>query len=379
MTNVRPYDASEIKHFVDSLIRPVAGVCDEEEIMPVETIRSLASYGYLSATFPRKYGGLEWNPVEYGLLTESIARACSSVRTLLTIQTSLIGESLLRFGNERQKEMWLPAIARGDCLGAFALSEPGAGTNPQELAAAYRLEHNRYILTGVKKWISFGHIADFFIVIAKGDGGQMSAFIVERGRQGLTTCPLPAMIGARGTHIAEVSLEEVEIPRENLIAREGSGFSYVANTALDHGRYSVAWSALGIAHEALDVMSGYAKERKQLGGELGQIPSVKALIGDTVTQVHAARSLCLRAGELRKIGDEQALIETTIAKYFASKTAVQAALDAIQVLGANGCISGSPAERLLREAKILEIIEGTSQVQQQLIGDFGLRHYPIID
>ncbi len=375
MTVIRPYNVHEIKHFVDSVIRPAAARCDEEGVMPPEIIEALASNGYLSATFPRQYGGLEWSPVEYGMLTEQIGKACSSARTLLTIQTSLVGESLLRFGSERMKEQWLPAIAKGERLGAFALSEPGAGTNPQELSASYRLDHESYILTGVKKWISFGEIADFFIVIAKDAGGKMSAFIIERGRQGLSTHPIGRMIGARGTHIAEVRLEEVVIPKENLLAIEGGGFSYVVNKALDHGRYSVAWSALAIAQEALDVMSSYAKERKQLGGELGQIPSVKAIIGDTVTQVHAARSLCLRAGQLRQERDEQAIIETTIAKYFASKTAVQAALDAIQVLGASGCRSGNTAERLLREAKILEIIEGTSQVQQQLIGDFGLNEY----
>jgi alkylation response protein AidB-like acyl-CoA dehydrogenase len=375
MTLIRSYDTQEIKQFVDSVIRPATAYCDEKGFMPPETVASLASNGYLSATFPRQFGGLEWGPVEYGMLTEQIGKACSSARTLLTIQTSLVGESLLRFGSGRQKEQWLPAIAKGKSLGAFALSEPGAGTNPQELTTTYRLDQDSYILTGVKKWISFGDIADFFIVIAKDSDGKMSAFIVERGRKGLSTCPIGNMIGARGTHIAEVRLDEVVIPRENLLAKEGAGFSYVVNTALDHGRYSVAWSALAIAQEALDVMTGYAKERKQLGNELGQIPSVKAIIGDTVTQVHAARALCQRVGQLRQARDEQAFIETTIAKYFASKTAVQAALDAIQVLGANGCRSGNTAERLLREAKILEIIEGTSQVQQQLIGDFGLNTY----
>jgi alkylation response protein AidB-like acyl-CoA dehydrogenase len=364
----------EARQFADQEIRPNAAKFDEGQALPRDLIAKMAGRGYLAASFPIKYGGLELDPVYYGLLTEEIGKACCSTRALLTVQTSLVGETLLRWGTEQQKETWLPLIAAGKKIGAFALSEPETGSDAKNIRTRYSLKGDRYYVSGRKKWISFGEIADFYIVIAA-SGPEISAFLIEREREGVKPTPIKGMLASRATHIASIEFENVEVPAENVIGRPGGGFSYIVNTALDQGRYSIAWAGVAVGQEALEAMVRYARHRTQFGKKICNHQLVQGMIGDAVTKVHAARALCLRAGELRKAGDFGAITETTIAKYFSSKAALEVATDAVQVHGANGCRSGSPVERLFREAKLLEIIEGTSQIQQVLIAGFGLRKY----
>jgi len=175
--------------------------------------------------------------------------------------------------------------------------------------------------------------------------------------------------------VAEIRLENVEVPAENLVGKEGGGYTYIVNTALDHGRYSIAWAGVAIAQEAVDNMVKYARSRSQFGKKLHQFSLIQALIGNAVTKVHAARALCLKAGALRAANDDDAMIETNIAKYFSSKIAMEVTIDAVQLHGGNGCCNEYPVERLFREAKILEIIEGTSQVQQEIIAKYALTKY----
>ncbi len=205
--------------------------------------------------------------------------------------------------------------------------------------------------------------------------GQRTAFVVEREFDGLKTSRMKGLLARRASHVAEIELNDVYVPNENIIGRPGSGFPYVVGTALDHGRYGVAWSGVAVAQEALDAMVTYARKRRQFGKRICEFQLVQGIIGDAVAKTHAARALCVRAGELRRQGDSNAIMETTIAKHFASKVAMEVATDAVQVHGGNGCSSCYPVERLFREAKVLEIIEGTSQIQQQLIAKYGLRQY----
>ncbi|OYD09086.1 acyl-CoA dehydrogenase family protein [Paludifilum halophilum] len=360
--------------FADREIRPFAADFDERGQLSKDLIGKMAERGYLSASFPERYGGLALDPVHYGLFTEVIGKACCNVRTLITVNTSLIGETLLRYGTEEQKNEWLPKIASGEKVGAFALSEPLVGSDAKNVQTAYRREGNKYVLNGKKKWISFGDLADFFIVIA-GDRGQVTAFLVERTQGDITSTPIQGMMANRASHIAEIEFKNVEVPAENVLGPVGGGFAYIVSTALDHGRYSIAWAGVAIAQEAVNAMVAYARTRSQFGERLHQHQLIKGMIGDSITQLHAARALCRKAGELRRDRDAEAVIETSIAKYFASKAAMQLATDNVQIHGGNGISNQYPAERLFREAKVLEIIEGTSQLQQQMISDYGLQKY----
>ncbi len=364
----------EAREFASNEIRPFAGEFEENGGIPRELINKMAKRGYLAASFPEKYGGLALNPVDYGFFTEEIGKACASTRSILTVHTSLVGETILRWGNEQQKDYWLPLMAKGEKLAAFALSEPDVGSNAKGVQTSYVKQGDKYILNGRKKWITLGGIADVFIVIAS-EQGKITAFIVERSFPGVSTSLIKGMLSGKASYISEIQLDNVEVPEENVLGKVGNAFEYVVATALDHGRYSIAWAGVGIAQEALDAMVTYSRNRTQFGEKLRSFQLVRGMIGDAVTKIHAARALCIRAGEMRQQRDSDAIVETTIAKYFTSKVAMEVANDAVQIHGGNGCCSDYPVERLFREARVLEIIEGTSQLQQEIIANFGLTKY----
>ncbi len=364
----------QAKSFAAEEIRPNAAKFDENEVLPKSLIKKLAEKKFLSASFPEEYGGLELDPVYYGLFLEEIGKACCSTRTLITVCSSLVGETIVRWGSKEQKNRWLPKMASGEKIGAFALSEPEVGSDARGVRTFYEREGVQFVLNGRKKWISFGAIADFFIVIAAGKQG-ISAFIVEREFKGVITKPIKGLLGCRASHVAEIEFDSVVVPEGHILGKIGSGHDFIVNTALDHGRYCVAWSGVALAQEALEAMVSYARSRSQFGKKIHNYQLIRALIGDAITKTHAARALCLKAGELRKNKDRQAIAETMIAKYFASKVAMDVARDAVQIHGAYGCSRLYPVERLYREAKILEIIEGTSQIHQELIANYGLRKY----
>jgi alkylation response protein AidB-like acyl-CoA dehydrogenase len=364
----------EARKFADEILRPRAGEFDREERLPKDIIDEMAERKFLLASLPEAYGGLGLDPVYYGFLTEVIGKACCSTRGLITVQSSLVGETLLRWGTEEQKNRWLLPISKGEMLGAFALSEPGVGSDARGVQTSYQIDGRDYVLNGRKKWISFGGIAEFFIVIASCES-EITAFIIERNRPGVSTIPINGLLANRAIHLAEIKLKDVRIPEHNVLGKSGSGFSFIVATALDHGRYSIAWAGVAIAQEALDCMATYARKRKQFGRKIGEHQLIQRMICNAVTNTHAARALCIKAGELRAQGDIHAASETTIAKYFASKIAMKIASDAVQVHGGIGCSNRYPVERLFREAKLLEIIEGTSQIHQQIIARYGLRKY----
>jgi len=364
----------EARCFADDYLRPRAGNFDREERLPKEIIDEMARRKYLLPSLPEAFGGLGLNPVFYGLFTEEIGKACCSTRGLITVQCSLIGESLLKWGSKEQKLNWLSAISAGEKIGAFAITEPDVGTDARGVQTIYQKKGNEYLINGRKKWISFAEIADFFVVIAA-FGSEISAFMVERDRAGITILPQKGLLANRASHIAEIEFQNVRIPVKNIIARPGSGFSFVAGTALDHGRYSIAWAGVAIAQEALDCMARYALRRNQFGRKIAEFQLVQRMIGRAVANTHAARALCLKVGEMRIRNEKDSAAETSIAKYFTSKVAMEVSTDAVQVHGGNGCGNSYPVERLFRESKVLEIIEGTSQIQQQIIAKYGLRKY----
>jgi len=364
----------EVRCFANDYLRPRAGDFDREECLPKEIIEEMAKKKYLLPSLPESFGGLGLDPLYYGLFTEEIGKACCSTRGLITVQCSLIGESLLKWGSKEQKMNWLPAISNGEKIGAFAITEPNVGTDVRGIQTIYQKKGDEYVINGRKKWISFAEIADFFVVIAV-SGSEISAFVVERDRSGITIVPQKGLLANRASHIAEIEFQNVRIPVKNIIARPGSGFTFVAGTALDHGRYSIAWAGVAIAQEALDCMARYALGRNQFGQKIAEFQMVQRMIGKAVANTHAARALCLKVGEMRIRNEKDAAAETSIAKYFTSKVAMEVSTDAVQVHGGNGCWNAYPVERLFRESKVLEIIEGTSQIQQQIIAKYGLRKY----
>ncbi|MGA1870048.1 MAG: acyl-CoA dehydrogenase family protein [bacterium] len=364
----------QAKEFADKNIRPFAAQFELEEKIPPSLIKKMAERGYLAAPFPKEYCGLGLNPVSYGIFTEEIGKADSCTRVLLTVHTSLVGETLLRWGSEEQKKKYIPSMAKGETIAAFGLTEPEVGSDAGNIQTSYYKKNDKFIINGRKKWISLGDIADLILVAASNDG-KVSTFLVERKFGGVTTKPIKGLLAGKATHIAEIGLNNVEVPEENLLGKLGEGFAYIINTALDYGRYSIAWAGVAIAQAAIEQMVTYARTRSQFGKKLCNFQLIQGIIADAITKVHAARALCLRAGQLRENKDKDAIMETTIAKYFTSKIAMQVTTEAVQVLGGNGCYNKYPVERLFREAKVLEIIEGTSQIQQEIISRYGLRKY----
>lgn len=364
---------NEVSHFANEEIRPFAKTFDEQGELPDELIQKMATNRYLCASLPTEYGGLGLDPITFGLFTQEIGKACCNTRTLVTVQ-AMVGESLVRFGTIEQKEFWLPCLAKGEKLIAFALTEPFIGSDAKNVETSYVKQGDNYILNGRKKWISFGDRADIFLVIAN-HKGTSSAFLVERDMLGFSTTRMKGLLASRASYLAEIELSNVEVPSKNLLGKEGTGFTYVVSNALDHGRYSIAWAAVAVAQEAVDLMVTYARGRKQGGRHIYSYQLVQGIIADAVTNIHAARALCLKAGEMRIEKHPDAIIETNIAKYFSSKVAMKVATDCMQILGGNAFSNDYAAERLFREAKVFEVIEGTSQLQQEIIANYGLRAY----
>ena len=350
------------REFADAQIVPYANAWDRAEVMPAEIVRQFADKGYLGAVLPSDRGGAGFSMIEFGLLNEELGRACSSIRSLLTVH-SMVALTIWRWGTEAQKAQWLEKLGRGQAIAAFALTEPEVGSDAREIKTTAVASGDDFLLSGHKKWITFAQIADLFLVFANSQRGPC-AFVLERNTPGLVISPIQGMLGTRASMMAELHLEQCRIPRQNMIGAPGFGLSYIASSALDCGRYSVAWGCVGIAQACLESCLQYTGQRKQFGALLRDHQLIQRMIAQMVVGVKAARLLCYNAGQLKDSGDPTSMIETSIAKYFACRTAAEIARDAVQIHGANGCSSEYPAERFYRDAKIMEIIEGSNEIQE---------------
>ncbi len=360
----------EFKRFAASEIAPFADDFDRDEALPPEVIAKLAARGYLASMLPAQWGGKALDMISYGLLHENLGAACSSVRSLLTVH-DMVAAAILRWGTAQQRESYLPQLARGHLLAAFAISEPEVGSDAAKVeTTATRTNDGTYRLDGKKKWVSFGQIADLFLVLAQCDG-KPTTFLVERTRAGFSTKPIRGLLGTRAAMLAELTFDACEIPAENLLGRVGFGILSAVSTGLGLGRYSVAWGCVGIAAACLDACMRYTATRKQGGVLLKDHQLIQEMLTDMVTNLKAARLLCCQAGYYKGANDPREVSETFTAKYFASRAATQAALNAVQIHGAIGCSSESPVQRYLRDAKVMEIIEGSTQIQQITIAGFG--------
>jgi alkylation response protein AidB-like acyl-CoA dehydrogenase len=353
---------ASFREFARKHIEPHAEDWDRAGALPADLVAAFAAQGYLGALVPARHGGTAFDAVSFGLLNEEIGAACSSVRSMLTVH-SMVAHAVARWGSEDLQERWLPRLADGSAVGAFALTEAGSGSDAANLAAEAVADGDGYRLTGTKQWITYGQRADVFLVFARCQGGP-AAFLVERRAPGLAVEPVHGLLGTRASMVAEVRLDEVPVPAEALVGRPGFGIAAVATSALDIGRYSVAWGCVGILAAALRVSLAQAGERVRFGAPIADRQLVQRMLAEMSTGLAAARLLCLEAGRLKDAGDPGTINATWSAKYFASCRAFQAAADAVQIAGAAGCADGHPAQRLLRDAKVMEIIEGSTQLQQ---------------
>ncbi|MFN7571009.1 MAG: acyl-CoA dehydrogenase family protein [Betaproteobacteria bacterium] len=376
MTPVQPLHplVEQARRFAQEVLRPRAAEFDRSCAVPHEIIEAMAAQGFLGCVLPPQFGGAGIDMRSYGELTVEIGKGCSSTRALLTVHTSLVAETLLRLGSAEQKQRWLPRLARGERIACFALSEPLIGSDAASVRTRYSACDGGFMLSGTKKWITYAAVADLFLVIANGESGP-AAFLVERGTAGLRTERITGLLASRGAHLAQITLEAVPVEANALLGPLGAGFSFVTNQALFHGRYSIAWAGVATAEAALEEMASYARSREQFGRKLRHHQLIKEMIADGVASVHAGRALCERVAALREAGDIEAVNEANIAKYVTSQLATRTAGDAVQLLGANGISEEYAAERLYREAKVLEIIEGSTQIQQLLIAEYGVRRY----
>lgn len=360
---------ANFRAFLDQEIAPYVAQYDQEERLPLETIKKLAEMGYLGAILPKEQGGQGMDAITFGLLCEEIGR-CSAALLSLFAAHGMVAQAILRWGTSSQKARWLPQLARGEVIGAFGLSEPAVGSDAKSIETTATLSEETYTLNGHKKWISLGQIAHLFLIFAQHDG-KPSAFLVEREHAGFSTTPITGLLGFRAAMLAEIHLQNCQISVDNLVGKAGFGFSHVAGSALDYGRYCIGWGCVGLAQACLEACLNYTSERKQFGVHLKGHQLIQQMIADMITDIKAARLLCYHAGYLKDQGEPSLIMETSIAKYFASKMVNKIANDAVQIHGANGCSSEYPVQRYLRDAKIMEIIEGSSQMQQIIIAKYG--------
>lgn len=353
----------------EAFILPAADRIDAEESIPREVIARLAANDWLGAGLPEADGGMD--ALSLGLLCEEVGRVSSSVRSLLTVQ-GMVGQAVARWGSPEQRDRWLLPLRDGRAIGAFALTEPNVGSDARAVETSVRLDGRRLIVQGRKKWISFAQIADVFLIAVQLDG-RPTIIVLERETPGLSIEPIRGMLGDRGAMLAQVVLNECEIHREDILGRVGLGISHVAATALDAGRHSLAWGCVGVARACLEDSMAYASERRQFGVPIGDHQLVRRLLARMHVNLQAARLLCLKAAYRRIAGDPEGISDALAAKYFASQIAYENATNAVQIHGAIGCSRERRVERYLRDAKITELIEGSTQIQELLIGQHILR------
>lgn len=355
------------RYFVNNEILPYVGDYELKECLPKPLVKKIAKEGYLCSMLPSEYGGRGHNNLEIGILNEEFGRGCASARSLLTVH-GMVGISIFRWGTEDQRKYWLPKMTNGDVIGAFALTEPNAGSNSKDISTTARDVGNSYLINGVKKWITMGQIANVFLVFANVDG-QPSAFLVPNDSIGITIVPIKNMLGAKASMLAEIHFNDCLIPKNNILGRVGMGLSQIALSSLDYGRYTIASGCVGSAQACLESSVKYASSREQYGVPIKDHQLIRKMITEMSVNIEAARQLCQRAGKLREDLDPESILATWQAKYYSSTMLQKIVSDAIQIHGANGCTTNYVVERHYRDSKINEVIEGSTQIHEIMIAE----------
>ena len=368
------------RDFAQNEVKPLAQETDETETFPRETVDKLAKYGMLGIPVPREYGGQGCDILTYVLCVEELAKVCGTTAVIVSAHTSLCIDPILTYGTEEQKQKYVPKLATGEWLGAFGLTEPGAGTDAQGQQTKAVLDEatHEWVINGSKCFITNGKEADVYVLIAvtgiiekRGrTQKEISAFIVEKGTPGFTFGTKEKKMGIRGSSTYELIFQDCRIPEENMLGKQGKGFA-IAMHSLDGGRIGIAAQALGLAEGALENTIAYVKERKQFGRAIAQFQNTQFQLADMATKVEAAKNLVYRAAmkkaQFQIDGKTSYSVEAAMAKLYAAEVAMEVTTKAVQLHGGYGYTREYDVERMMRDAKITEIYEGTSEVQRMVI------------
>ena len=364
------------REFVDREIIPFAREWEAKGEVPRTLYRKMAELGFLGAPVPEKYGGAGMDYISFALLMEEISRGSSSVRTTVSVQTSLSETTLMLFGNEAQKQRWLVPLAMGEKLGAWALTEPGAGSDAAALQATAELRKGEWALNGAKRFISNGSVADYVFVYAREPGTKrqdgLSCFLVPKGTKGfsVTNVETTTKLGLRASPTADLAFEDCRVPEENLIGKRGNGWEQAMKT-LNSGRLGIAAGAVGVARAALEAAVKYAQTRKAFGRPIAAFQLLREMIAESAMEIDAARLLTLRAAYLRDQGVDNTT-EVSMAKLFGAQMAMRVTDRAVQIHGGYGFSGEFDVERYFRDARILGLYEGTNEIQKLIIAEWVL-------
>ena len=362
------------KEFAEKEVKPLAQEVDETEVFPRGTVEKMAKAGFLGIPVPKEYGGQGCDPLTYAMCVEELSKVCGTTGVIVSAHTSLCCDPIQTYGTEEQKQKYLVPLAKGEKLGAFGLTEPGAGTDAQGQQTKAVLDGDEWVLNGSKIFITNGKEADVYVIFAvtsvvtdaKGRSKKMiSAFIVEKGTPGFTFGTKEKKMGIRGSSTCSLYFDNCIVPKENLLGELGKGFK-IAMTTLDGGRIGIAAQALGLAEGALERTIEYVKERKQFGRAIGAFQNTQFQIADMATKVQAAQYMVYRAA-MAKATQKSYTVEAAQAKLYAAEVAMEVTTKAVQLHGGYGYIREYDVERMMRDAKITEIYEGTSEVQRMVI------------
>ncbi|MBC8313644.1 MAG: acyl-CoA dehydrogenase [Candidatus Cloacimonetes bacterium] len=370
LTNDQKMLQKEVRNFAETELKPLASEIDVSGEFPSENIKKLAEMGLMGIIVPEKYSGSEFDFISLAIAIEEISRVCASTGVIVAVNNSLVSYPILQFGNEEQKQKYLPPLCIGEKIGAMGITEPNAGSDVAAMEATAKLNGDHYILNGTKRFITNGTAADTFVVFAYTDKDAgykgMSCFIVERDLEGFSLGKHEDLMGIRATGNCELIFEDVKVPKENLLGKEGDGFKICMNT-LDVSRIDIGAQGVGIAQAALDESIKYSKERKTFGKPICHHEMIQNMLAEMATKIQAARLLVYYVGYLKDKGVKRFSKESAMAKYYAADIAVDVTRKAVQIHGGYGYTKDYPVERFYRDARILELYEGTSEIQKIVI------------
>ena len=370
LTKEQEFVRKMVREFATEEVEPLAADIDQEHRFPEETVEKMAKYGLLGVPFPTKYGGAGGDAVSYAITVEELSKKCASTGVICSAHTSLCCWPIFKWGNEDQKMKYLPDLLSGKKLGAFGLTEPNAGTDAAGQQTRAEQDGDFWVLNGAKVFITNGGYADVFVVMAMTDKSKgtkgITAFIVEKGDEGFSIGKTEDKMGICASSTTELIFQNCKIPKDRMLGGLGKGFK-VAMSTLDGGRIGIASQALGIAQGALDVTVEYMKSRKQFGKKLSQMQALQFEVADLATRIEAARLLVYQAADMKERGLPYSK-QSAMAKLFAAETAMHVTTKCVQLHGGYGYTKDYPVERMMRDAKITEIYEGTSEVQKIVIG-----------
>src|SRR6478735_8477216 len=370
LSDVQKLIRDTAREFTDKEVVPRARENDRNNHFDTELVRKIADQGYLGAIVPREYGGADLDYLTYGLVVEEVGRGCSAMRTVISVQTSLVCSAILKWGTEEQKQHYLPKLCSGEWLGCFGLTEPDTGSDAANQKTRAKKTDGGWVINGAKMWISMANYAKVALIFAQTDPDLghkgIACFIVDTDQPGFKPQTIEHKMGLHASDTASIALEDVEVSDEDVLGEVGQGFK-VAMSNLDSGRYSVAAGCVGICQGCVDESVAYAKEREQFGRPIASFQLVQAMIADMTVKTDASRLLVWRAGWLKDQGKPNTL-ETSIAKLHATEASLECANLAIQVHGGAGYVDDHPVERYYRDARVTTLYEGTSQIQKLIIG-----------